>query len=255
MWVAEFVASFSNSKNTRSPTVLQLVHTAGAGNQRLKFGAKPGTVAEQIEAIRADGKREADMVAATARYGMSTLTCLAYAILDMYGSIVALTRPTLVRVWGGGDESRAEKLVATAHREKSDALTNLLAIYRCAITRDQYSTSVVADPDTTGFDEGSWLGYDDSKDYDGADFVIENVHAKSRDGLDEVMGRGISLKERLGDIHFEQVARGETGGMKGMADKAIAEARRIQKFRREGTSRLDRTIETDVDRFRKAFGS
>jgi hypothetical protein len=253
--VADFVDSFVNSKKTKPPTILDLVYTATPGNRREKYAPKPGTPAEQIAAIRAAGRREADMVAATARYGMSTLTCLAYAILDMYAAIIALTRPYLVQIWGAGDDDRAENLLRTAQREKSDALYNLLLVYRCVITRDRYSESSGIEADTTGFDEGDYLTHDESRDYKGAGYFIEDRPPVSDDGFDRIMGRGVSVVERIGDISFDLGPRGDSVSLRGIADKSVAEARTIRKFEAKGSSRTDHAIAKSVGRFRKEFGS
>jgi hypothetical protein len=251
--IADFVDSFVNSWKSKAPKVIDQIHYIKApGNRREKYGPKAPSLAEQIKAIRAAGSREADMLPATARYGMPTLTCLTYAIYELYSAIVALAEPHLVRVWGGGDEKRSQALLQSAAQVKSDAFYNLLAVYRAAITRDRHSGVIAIDADHTGLNAD--LHLEDGDEYDGTDYVIENRKAVSEDGLDKIMGRGISLRERLGTTEFDLLPRGQGSGFRGQADKAVREASAIRKFQSDDDSEIGKAVGENVEKFRKDFG-
>ncbi|MFC3430170.1 hypothetical protein [Sphingobium fuliginis] len=255
-WVDSLVDSFTTSKHTRSLTVVDIVYRKVEKKEREGYSGKRASLQDQIEAIRKQGSREADMVAATVRHGASTLTCLAYAISEMYSSVISLARDNLTRHWASGDAARGKALLATAHREKSDAKYNLLAIYRCVITRDQYSAVIESSDDHTGFDTDDYLTNDKDDKYDNTGFVIEKNAAGSPDGLDFLMGRGVSLMDKVGSIEFALRPPGEESSpFRNIADKAIVEASRIHKFESAGKDSLGRAMTRSVKRFRESFGS
>lgn len=254
-WVAPLIGSFTNSKKTRSLTVVDIVHRKKGGKRRERYGVREVSLQDQIKAIRDQGSREADMVAATVRYGVSTLTCLAYAIGEMYSAIISLTERDLIQTFGSGNEESGEKWVAKAHRVKSEARYTLLAVYRAAITRDKFSSCIEAQSDQTGFDRGDYLTNEGVADYDGRDFFIEKHSRRPPDGLDRVMGRGLSLVDKIGSIEFALNPSKSSSPFRNMADKAVAEASTIRRFEPSEKGPIGKAMTRSVNRFRKSFGS